>query len=105
MRLKPGSPEWEARRRELLAESNPGLWWLSFADESGSLGVAIIAAPNFLSAVERAHELQINPGGEVRGSLIDPEPTEAIPPGYQNRLLGKADRERLDQLMKLAGYQ
>lgn len=47
-----------------------GLWWLSFADETGHLGVAVIVAPTFLEAVERSHEQGLNFGGQVMGLPI-----------------------------------
>ncbi len=42
-------------------------WWLSFADETGNLGITIVQAEEFVDAVGVAHVLGINPGGEVRG--------------------------------------
>jgi len=43
------------------------LFYLSFASEAGFLGVAIVEADDFLDAVKCAHELGINPGGQVLG--------------------------------------
>lgn len=43
----------------------PNTYWLSFADESGNLGGCFVRANSPLEAVERAHELGVNPGGEV----------------------------------------
>jgi hypothetical protein len=47
-------------------------YWLSFADESGNLGGCFVRANSPLEAVERAHELGINPGGEVM--ILGPGP-------------------------------
>lgn len=77
----------------------PGWWWLSFADgdrPAGQqfLGVAVVRAPGFGLAVMRAHELKINPGGEVSGQLIPagvPPPTEML-----DKLL--IDKERIAEL-------
>jgi len=51
----------------------PG-YWLSFVDRIGdvavNLGVAIVAGTTMQNAVRLAWQLQINPGGEVRGEHI-----------------------------------
>jgi len=53
-------------------------WWLSFATEEGCRGVAIVRGANILDAAKRAHELRINPGGEIQGFEIPPDDPEAI---------------------------
>ena len=54
---------------KLAAERSGELrwWWLSFIDPEGAgfLGVAIVEASGPLTAVERAVDLGVNPGGEV----------------------------------------
>jgi hypothetical protein len=52
-----------------------GWWWLSFVDEFAPeskrfLGVAIVEGHGVASAAERAHQLKINPGGEVQGTRL-----------------------------------
>lgn len=47
-----------------------GWWYLSFADPllpkgTQFLGAALVDAPDHVSAMVRAHELGINPGGDV----------------------------------------
>lgn len=42
-------------------------WWLSFADDDGFRGVALVDAEDFPSAHLRASILGLNPGGEVVG--------------------------------------
>lgn len=71
------------------------LWWLSFVDKAKDecLGVAVVNAPSFLTAVLVSHHLGINPGGEVAGwgpfrpdslstafwdRLLDPETARAL---------------------------
>lgn len=54
------------------------LWWLSFADPNRSrgdefVGVAIIEAVDFSSAIKAAWTLGCNPGGEVQGTQVDPK--------------------------------
>jgi hypothetical protein len=82
------------RRRELVAgeRGNECRWfYLSFADEGGFKGGCWVLAPGFATAVERAHDLGINPGGEVRGSAA---PLGVVPElKMQNRLLSMADLE------------
>lgn len=73
------------------------LWWLSFSDPSapkGSqfLGVCIIEAPGFIAAVDRAHQLGCNPGGEVLGEEL--EDGDPVPPSsYLHRLLGPQEMD------------
>lgn len=69
----------------MMAESDVKLWWLSFADDDGFRGVAIVDAPSFIEAVMKTHVLDINPGGSVRGF---PCPDASlIPPEHVDRLL------------------
>ena len=68
-----------------------GLWWLSFCDTRRPdgyqfLGVAIVEADGFLQAIDKAHVLNINPGGEVRGF-----PVQDIPSEYHDRLLSREE--------------
>lgn len=51
------------------------LWWLSFADQKGSRGVAIVEAETFQDAIEESWRLKINPGGEVHGFEADTSET------------------------------
>lgn len=46
--------------------------WLSFRDPelNLNLGCAIVEANNFHEAVTLAHDLEINPGGEVLGAMM-----------------------------------
>ncbi len=71
---------------------SPNTWWLSFCDPqrpegSQCLGVAIITeAGGFVDAVDRAHRLGANPGGEVQGEVF--EDFEEPPRGWPlNRLI------------------
>lgn len=59
------------------------LWWLSFADDSGNLGVAIVDGHTMLEAVTRARQLNCNPGGEVVAIPVDPD---MVPVGFRERL-------------------
>lgn len=80
----------EERDRDQL-----GLWWLSFADGSkpkGStfLGVVIVEAYGFTDAIQKSHDLGINPGGEVQGFLV---PSDGHPVALHNRLLQRDELE------------
>lgn len=68
------------------------IWWLSFADESGCLGVCIVEAPGFIDAVVKAHHLKINPGGEVAGFEVPNDAYEAQPK-FRDRLIPLAELE------------
>lgn len=84
-------------------------WWLSFVDTDksapleeqvpgggGFLGVCIVRSVHMEDAVIKAHELGINPGGEVAGA---PAPTWLIPEEYRNRLLSVEESRELDELL------
>lgn len=82
-----GDSEWETRHLAVLHSerqdpTNSGLWWLSFVDPAVAatvpehlqkpggpsfLGACWVEAEGFVHAVETAHLLGCNPGGEVRG--------------------------------------
>lgn len=67
---------------------NSNWWYLSFA-EGKFLGGCIVKATGLLDAVDMAHLLKINPGGEVFGFEI---PKGKIPDLiYMNRLLTKEE--------------
>jgi hypothetical protein len=69
------------------AAGQMGWWWLSFSgDDSGFLGVCIVEAFGMASAVRKAHQLGINPGGEVVGCQVS-----AGDPAHANRLLTREE--------------
>ena len=66
--------------------------WLSFCDDDKPkgqqfLGVAIVRGRDFLIAVERAHMLGINPGGQVMGMPIPDE----VAPDIVDRMLSRRE--------------
>lgn len=71
---------------------NKTWWYLSFADEKFN-GACIVEGTDFLDAVQEAHRLKINPGGQVVGNPI-PEDAE-YDPKYRNRLLSKEDLQEM----------
>lgn len=83
------------------------LWWLSFVDPDqcdpaggepggrGFLGVSIVTAPSYMEAIQAAHRLGCNPGGDVQGS--GPFPADAVPDQYLNRLLTKTEADAVFQ--------
>lgn len=56
------------------AQGEEAWWWLSFATDEGFLGGALVKACGMASAVDKAHLLKINPGGEVAGWQLPGEP-------------------------------
>lgn len=80
--------------------------WLSFADASRPrgqtfLGVCIVEVPfhpsqhaTFRTAMDKTHQLGINPGGQVQMFAMDPD--AKIPDNYMNRLLDKQTLESSD---------
>ena len=99
--IEPGSAEWHERKRQLLAaeKSQPADWWyLSFADEGGFLGACVLRAPGMATAIQRSHQLGINPGGQVAGFDLGPELPPAVAGiGITDRLLSKAELEAIDK--------
>ncbi|WP_280413149.1 hypothetical protein [Nocardia asiatica] len=84
-------------------------WWLSFVDTTksappdeqvpgggGFLGVSIVRAFDFMTAVNVAHALGCNPGGEVRGYPMRPD--DPTPPEYEGRLLTREEIDYLDAI-------
>jgi hypothetical protein len=68
-----------------------GWWWLSFADDTGFLGVAIVEAGGIMEAAVAAKLAGCNPGGEV---LAYPIPVDKLPvEKLRNRLLSRDDLE------------
>ncbi|MGH9060338.1 MAG: hypothetical protein ACRDZY_12610 [Acidimicrobiales bacterium] len=88
-----------ARAEALRAEEARGapLWWyLSFAEESapkgrGFLGAIVLRAPGFITAVDQANLLGINPGGEVLGTPLPFEPPQDWIDRWSQRLLTRAE--------------
>ena len=73
-------------------------WWLSFIDgENGSfLGVCVVQGNGLMDAIQEAHRLACNPGGETLGTPILEEdwlPEER----WRNRLLTRGQAEEADE--------
>jgi hypothetical protein len=68
-------------------------WWLSFAGEDGSRGVAVVQGRDMATATQAAWDLGCNPGGEVLGLELSDDlfPTE----DNRNRLLPPAEAREL----------
>jgi hypothetical protein len=87
-----------ARIAEVHAQEmqTPAAWyWLSFADETGFLGAAMVRAHGITTAVVEAKRLGIHPGGSVLCHPID-EPPETL----KNVLLTKEQAYAAIETMK-----
>jgi len=84
------------------------LYWLSFVDPArpeGSqfLGACIVQGlgePSdlaFVTAVQAAHIMGINPGGECQGHAIPAEVEHLIDRKWRGRLLNRAECEEYDR--------
>jgi hypothetical protein len=92
-----------ARRAAIIAEEHrhAARWhYLSFADGSGFRGGAIVPSYGFLTAIQRATDLGVNPGGEVMCTPLTRKDLLRVPAELRNRLLSEDEiRERLDGSM------
>jgi hypothetical protein len=88
------------RRAAIIAEEHrhAARWhYLSFADDTGFRGGVIVRAYGFLTAVQRATDLGINPGGEVMCTPIPRKDLWRVLPDLRNRLLSEDEvRNRLE---------
>lgn len=89
--------EIEARRLMALAkelEANQrGVWWMSFCDMSKPqgqqwLGVIVVEELGPMHAVNKTHELGINPGGDIAFARVQPG---VVKPEHMDRLLSRAE--------------
>jgi hypothetical protein len=84
--------------RLVVSDHNDRWWWLSFVNPGDErfLGVCVVKRHSFVAAVQRAHQLGINPGGQVAGQVLPEgeEPPEAL----RDKLV--ADRTTLDRIMR-----
>lgn len=95
-------------RRARRAAFTPGpvrLWWLSFVDPkraegSKFLGACQVWADCYINAVEGAHVLGCNPGGEVKGMDVDPRLSGLVPAEYVGVLMDRHTCEILEALME-----
>jgi hypothetical protein len=74
---------------EMSNPANAGVYYLSFATEGEFLGGVFIEAHGIITATEKAHELGINPGGEVACWGPVPPPVASA----MDRLLSKEEVE------------
>lgn len=82
---------------DIVPDEHNGLWWLSFADDDGFRGAALVFADSLVNAIREAHVLRINPGGEVMGI---PVPGDIAPGGkWIGRLLSADECRELDEIM------
>jgi hypothetical protein len=90
-----------AKRARLIAEErihSPSWFYLSFATDYEFLGAAVVRAQGFLTAVQRASNLGINPRGDVmcQGPILR-KGLHGVPAALRNRLLTEAEvRRHLD---------
>jgi hypothetical protein len=70
-------------------------WWLSFADDDGFRGVAIVQAGDVIEGVTEAWRLEINPGGGVLSVQIPDERLSLYPVEMRNVLLNREQAEML----------
>jgi hypothetical protein len=91
-----------ACRAVLIAEERQqkARWfYLSFATGYAFLGAAIVRGHGFLTAIQAASDLNINPGGEVMDRPLNWRHMKSIPADLRNRLLSKEEVDtRLDVL-------
>jgi len=95
---EPGSPEWKARRAQILTDElrQPLRWWyLSYADDDGFRGGLLLEAHGELHAIELAQRLNLSPGGQVLILEVPSEVAVTLQDESKGRLLSKPELERL----------
>ena len=93
-----------ARRALLITEERQrkARWiYLSYATGYEFLGAAIVRGHGFLTAIQRASDLNINPGGGVMHRPLDWRHMKRIPADLRNRLLSK---EEVDTRLEVLGH-
>ena len=93
-----------SRRAVLIAEErqHKARWfYLSFATGYAFLGAAIVRGHGFLTAIQRASDLNINPGGGVMHRPLNWRHMKRIPADLRNRLLSK---EEVDTRLEVLGH-
>lgn len=81
-----------ARGAAIIAEEHrhAARWhYLSFADDTGFLGGVIVRSYGFLTVIQRATDLGINPGGEVMSTPIPRNDLWRVAKDLRNRLLSE----------------
>ncbi len=95
-RAPAGHFGWRARLLREEVRRSLGWFYLSFAAGDEFLGATIVWAHGILSALERASELGINPGGEVLCCPIPRRLLRRVPADLRDRLLSESEvRKRL----------
>ena len=82
------------RRARLIADERQlslGWFYLSYASDHKFLGAAIVWAHGFLTAVQSASKLGIDPGGEVMCCPVPRQHLRRIPANLRDRLLSEAE--------------
>jgi hypothetical protein len=93
-----------ARLALLIAEErqHKARWfYLSFATGYAFLGAAIVRGYGFLTAIQRATDLNINPDGGVMSRALNWRHMKRIPTDLRNRLLSK---EEVDTRLEVLGH-
>lgn len=74
------------------------VWWLSYVSEHGEArGVVIVEAQDFLTACAVSRQLELSPGGEVRGFEV-PDDVTMHAEGYRNRFYPPEDARAIAEL-------
>lgn len=89
----------EASRTLAHWDGKHGQWfWLSFADDAGFRGSAIVRAPSAMEAPLVAHQKQCHPGGEcLMVEIPFQEDASFFHPKWTNRLLSLAECQEMDR--------
>ena len=101
------TPEEFARRKKELLDQEAAqperLMWLSFATDTKFLGGVYVMARGFIHAIDKAHQLGINPGGQVQGHDVPDENAARVKPEWRDRLLSKAEVTKMDKIVFAGG--
>lgn len=74
------------------------VWYLTFADDDGWRGAALVPGCGMIDACSTARALGCNPGGEVVGYALAEDILRYIPPAFYGKPLTREDLDTLDAI-------
>ena len=84
--------------KEELERNEEVCLWMSFSDNDGFKGVIVTKAFGLSHAIQKTHEMGINPSGEIMSDVIE---ADTVNPEDFDRLLSKVELIEAGYINKL----